>query len=308
MREFGVLPFRSAVALRCRSETGAPLSRALWAGWRYAVFAALRAAVPVGGRRSLPGDAIPAGGDCAERGAMREFGVLPFRSAVALRCRSETGAPLSRALRAGWRYVAFAALRAAVPVGGRRSLPGDAIPAGGDCAERGVVREFGSLPFAALRAAVPTGGRRSLSCGPCLLVGTAPRGAPRGSSGVFPFAALCAAVPTGGRCSLACGPCRLVGTVLRGSYAGVRGSSLSLRFAQRCRPPPGELAEGRRSLACRTTSPQRLTRDSFQVGGAEGGLLDFAGGGAGDRFHEDDFAGAFVAGQAAFAVGDEFVC
>ena len=65
------------------------------------------------------------------------------------------------------------------------------------------MREFGSLPFAALRAAVPTGGRRSLACGPCLLVGIAPRGAcyagVRGSS----LSQRCrAAMPVGDRRSI----------------------------------------------------------------------------------------------------------
>ena len=37
------------------------------------------------------------------------------------------------------------------------------------------------------------------------------------------------------------------------SSGRVRGTRLSLRFAQRCRPPPGELARGRRSLAGTTS-------------------------------------------------------
>ncbi len=49
----------------------------------------------------------------------------------------------------------------------------------------------------------------------------------------------------------------------------------------------------------------RLSRLVLQVGVAEGGLLDLAGGGAGNRVHEDDLAGALVAGQLVRAVRDQ---
>ena len=121
-------------------------------------------------RRSQPGGAISPGRDCADRGAMREFGVLPFRSAVALRCRSETGAPLSRALWAGWRYAAFAALRAAVPAPTGRTGRRSAFP-DGRChlCWWGLRREGcyagvrGSSLSQRCRAAMPVGDRRSVS-------------------------------------------------------------------------------------------------------------------------------------------------
>ena len=105
------------------------------------------------GRRSLTGGAISATGDCAERGAVPEFGVLPFRSAVAL------DAGRRPALHCRVRFGRVGGTRLSRPCGprcrrppgelarGRRSLAGGAIPAGGDCAERGAMREFGVLPF-----------------------------------------------------------------------------------------------------------------------------------------------------------------
>ena len=57
----------------------------------------------------------------------------------------------------------------------------------------------------------------------------------------------------GGRRSKRAVPCLSVGTALKGSaMLGFRVFPFRCAVAQRCRPPPGELARGRRSLACRT--------------------------------------------------------
>ena len=59
------------------------------------------------------------------------------------------------------------------------------------------------------------------------------------------------------------------------------------------------------SRALHAIGATRSLPSAFQIRGAEGGLLDFAGGGAGNRVHEDDLPRALVAGQTALAVGDQ---
>ena len=86
--------FRGPLGPRCRSETGAPLSRAICpsgvraekgtiptVGARAA--AALRAAVPTGGQRSLASAPTSLAGVLAETGNIPLFDVRPFRCAVA---------------------------------------------------------------------------------------------------------------------------------------------------------------------------------------------------------------------------------
>ena len=139
------------------------------------------------------------------------------------RCRSETGAPLSRhpALRGtrrderGLGFCADAALRAAVPTW-TSAFPGRcAVSAVGVRAETGVISTVGFCTDAALRAAVPgpTGRTAQRSAFPCL-----PAISPSG------VRAQAGAIPTVGFCTDA---------------------------ALRCRAPPGELPRGRRSLAYR---------------------------------------------------------
>ena len=98
-------------AQRCRPEVGVPSRPRACSWWAVRGFAALRAAVPTGGRRSKP--------------SPRFFLVGCAR----FRCASRSGADRRSAFQAvpalfaWWAVRDFAALRAAVPTGGRRSQP-----------------------------------------------------------------------------------------------------------------------------------------------------------------------------------------
>ena len=117
------------------------------------------------------------------------------------RCRSETGAPLSRhpALRGtrrderGLGFCAAAALRAAVPTW-TSAFPGRcAVSAVGVRAETGVISTVGFCTDAALRAAVPgpTGRTAQRSAFPCLPA-ISPSGV-RAQAGVIPAVGFCTA-------------------------------------------------------------------------------------------------------------------
>ena len=222
------------------------------------------------------------------------------------RCRSETGAPLSRhpALRGtrrderGLGFCADAALRAAVPTW-TSAFPGRcAVSAVGVRAETGVISTVGFCTDAALRAAVPTGGRRShraqagdggvlhrrgpgaavpgptlprgrrsLAYRPSLPVGYAPRPEPSRRLGFCTDAALRAAVPgpTGrnphDRALLHTLAGHEKDPALTLTWHSVTSAGFALprdagrrpppgELAGAPRPPPGELPRGRRSLAC----------------------------------------------------------
>ena len=119
----GCLWFRGPLGPRCRSETGAPAVPALYGGWLYVV------RTPAGwgaDRRSV----FPCWASSAR------VGCLWFRGPLGPRCRSETGAPA--AVPCGPVVVrGFAALRAAMPVGDRRS-DGARFAQVGDVRSRGL--------------------------------------------------------------------------------------------------------------------------------------------------------------------------
>ena len=288
------------------ADDGAPYRRE----WRTpcstgtALFAALRAAVPTGGRRSLAGASLVLNRDCAGRHAAR--GGADRRSAFpclcvacaqsglrrsprgAGRCRPEVGVPLPVRRLCSVRTALFAALRAAVPTGGRRSLAGASLVLNRDCAGRHAAR----------------GGADRRSAFPCLCVACAPSGLRcslrfaqrcRPEVGVpLPVRRLCSmrtalfaprrgAVPTGGRRSLACAslvlrqdcavrcasrsgadrrsafPCRRVACAQSGLRRSARG-------AGRCRPEVGVPLPVRR-LCSIGTAPLAPRRGAVPTGG-----------------------------------------
>ena len=273
-------------APRCRPEVGVPLRvrhsfpvgcvprRASYGTWATRGFAALCAAVPAPTGRTDRRSAFPCQWVILSRwGACRDGRHTgPGRHAVSLRfaqrCRPEVGVPLPvghpfpvgcvprRASYGKWATRGFAALRAAVPTGGRRSLACAPFFPGGVRAETGVIRKWATRGFAALCAAVPTGGRRSLACAPFFPVGV------RAETGVIREVGYtrfrCASRRGADRRSALPCVCAILsrwGTCRDGRHTGSGLYAVSLRFAQRCRPPPGELARGRRSLACASFFP-----------------------------------------------------
>ena len=299
-------------AQRCRPEVGVPQAvPAIQCRSAIRDLAALRAAVPTGGRRS------PSRPRDSTRSAIR--GLAALRAAVPTRGRRSPSRPRDSARSA---IRDLAALRAAVPTGGRRS------PSRPRDSTRSAIRGL-----AALRAAVPTGGRRSpsrprdsMQIGYTRSRGPAGRGADRRSAfpkpsprftrgGVLPSAQkqwqrtssaarvhevqcpgwcksrphatmqrdaqarerrplvgtarrrrAAGRTPTSGVVRLSAGtpPISIIrtdafrcaarsGADRRSAFQAVpailpgRLYAISLRFAQRCRPPPGELAGGRRS-------------------------------------------------------------
>ena len=182
-------------AFRCASHSGAD---------RRSAFPCLRAALP--------------GGVCAERSATPPLGHAP--------CAGRRPARADR-------RSAFPCLRAALP--------------GGVRAEKGAIPTVGGGAAAALRAAVPTGGRRSLACVLLCPVGYVRRGAPHRHWAMRRALAGGQRVPTGGRRSLACVLLCPVGYAPRREPSRRLGAAPPRRCAPRCRPPPGELARGRRS-------------------------------------------------------------
>ena len=215
------------------ADDGAPYRRE-WrtpCSIRTALFAALRAAVPTRGRRSLAGASLVLNRDCAVRCASRsgadQRSAFPCRRVAcaqpglrcslrfAQRCRPEVGVPLPARRLCSIRTAPLAPRRGAVPTGGRRSLACASLVLNRDCAARPAAR----------------GGADQRSAFPCLCVACAQSGlrrSPRGAGrcrpevGVpVPVRRLCSirtaplaprrgAVPTGGRRSRACASLRLV--------------------------------------------------------------------------------------------------
>ena len=277
-------------AQRCRPEVGVPVLARRLCSTGTALFAALRAAVPTGGRRSLAGASLVLNRNCAVRCASRSGAdrrsAFPCRRVAcaqpglrcslrfAQRCRPEVGVPVLARRLCSTGTALFAALRAAVPTGGRRSLAGASLVLNRDCAVRCASRsgadQRSAFPCRRVACAQP-GLRCSLRfaqrCRPEVGV---PLPARRlCSTGTALFAALRAAVPTGGRrslagaslvlnrdCAVRCAsrsgadqrpafPCRRVAC----AQPGLR---CSLRFAQRCRPEVGVPVPARRLCSMRT--------------------------------------------------------
>ena len=249
-------------AQRCRPEVGVPVPARRLCSTGTALFAALRAAVPTGGRRSLAGASLVLNRDCAVRCASRSGADQRSAFPCLARRLCSTGTAL------------FAALRAAVPTGGRRSLAGASLVLNRDCAVRCASRSGADRrsAFPCRRVACAQSGLRcslrfAQRCRPEVGV---PLPARRlCSTGTALFAALRAAVPTGGRrslagaslvlnrdCAVRCAsrsgadqrpafPCRRVAC----AQPGLR---CSLRFAQRCRPEVGVPVPARRLCSMRT--------------------------------------------------------
>ena len=172
-------------------------------------------------------------------------GVIGARFRAPARCRSETGAPAVRLAGRGVVGAGFALPRDAGrrPALQRRGAASSALLA---------VRLAASVRCARSRA-MPVGDRRSMSQ---LLCKCSPAREPQqsGATRRQGNADLRSAQPAeGGRRE---GP-PVPRWSLLGRDPGVQRHpdgcvvhAISLRCAQRCRPPPGELARGRRSLPC----------------------------------------------------------
>ena len=170
-----------------------------------ALFAALRAAVPTGGRRGASQRCRP---EVLPRClTVRRKSGLRCSLRFAQRCRPEVGVPVLARRLCSIGTALFAALRAAVPTGGRRSLAGASLVLNRDCAVRCASRS----------------------------------GADRRSA--FPCRRVACAQP-GLRCSLRFAQrCRPeVGVPLLAVACAQPGLRCSLRFAQRCRPGRRSLA------------------------------------------------------------------
>ena len=225
--EFGV------VRLSARTSAFSVIRAAAW----YTPFAALRTAVPTGGRRSLACVLLcPVG--YVWRGAPRRHGAMRRALAGGQRVPAPTG-------RTG-RRSAFPGLHAAL-LGGVGAERGAAPPRGdAPCAGRRPARADRRSAFPGLHAALlgGVGAERSatppLGDAPC--AGRRPARADRRSA----FPGLRAALP-GGVCA-------------ERSAAPPLGDAWFRWPRQRCRPPPGELARGRRSLACVLLCPVGYVR------------------------------------------------
>ena len=262
---------------RCRPEVGVPVPVRRLCSIGTALFAALRAAVPTRGRRSLACASLVLRRHCAVRcaaqGGADQRSALPclcvacapsgLRCSLrfAQRCRPEVGVPLTVRRLCSVGTALFAPLRAAVPTRGRRSLACASLVLRRDCAARPAARGGTDVrsAFPCLCVACAQSGlRRSPRCaGRCRPEVGVPLPVRRLCSvGTAPLAPLRGAVPTRGRRSPACAslvlrrdcaarPAARGGADRRSAFpclcvaCAQSGLRCSLRFAQRCRPEVG---------------------------------------------------------------------
>ena len=171
-------------AQRCRPEVGVPLPARRLCSIRTALFAALRAAVPTRGRRSLACAPLVLNQDCAARPAARggadQRSAFPCRRVAcaqsglrrsprcAGRCRPEVGVPLPARRLCSIGIAPSARLRRAVPTRGRRSLAGASLVLNQDCAARPAARggadQRSAFPCRRV-ACAQSGLRRPPACG-----------------------------------------------------------------------------------------------------------------------------------------------